>query len=109
MPREAAIVKAGNEEVRSRGGWVRKPAKTEAGDPDVHGCYRGLFVAIEYKQPGESPSRLQLWTLGQIRAAGGRTCIARSRGDVSDFLDAIDAELDHRLAAGRPRPEGANE
>ena len=38
---------------------------------DCHGCFRGLYFAVETKAPGEKPTKLQALTVERIRAAGG--------------------------------------
>lgn len=42
-----------------------------AGIPDLIGCINGRFVAIEVKQPGKKATKLQEYTLGLIKKAGG--------------------------------------
>jgi len=45
---------------------------------DCHGCYRGVYFAIETKAPGEKPTRLQQATIERIRAAGGLVFVVDS-------------------------------
>lgn len=42
-----------------------------SGLPDLLLCYRGRFVGLEVKLPGEHPTAIQAWTLQEIRLAGG--------------------------------------
>ena len=44
---------------------------TKSGVPDLLICCNGHFIAAELKGPGGKPSELQLWTIEQIRKAGG--------------------------------------
>lgn len=44
------------------------------GEPDLVGCYRGQYFAIECKQAGERPTALQEAALVEIQAAGGWAC-----------------------------------
>lgn len=94
VPLEAAVVKAIVAYLHRAGAWVRKPAKTEAGDPDLFVCYRGRFLAVEVKRPGggKGTSKIQDWTLGQIRGAGGAAIVAESVEDVRQALLDLDAQ-----------------
>jgi hypothetical protein len=94
-PREASVVKAAIDSARARGAWIRKPAKTEAGDPDLFVCYRGLFLAWECKRPGQNLRKRQVFELRRIALAGGRWTVIRSKADAEAALDAIDRELDY--------------
>ena len=65
-----------------------------AGLPDIAGCYRGLFIAVETKTPtGGEPSTIQVHRITQICEAGGRVTVARSVADVTAWLDRIDAAI----------------
>ena len=61
--------------LKSQGCWLVKywggGAYTKAGVPDLLVCCGGYFIAIELKAPTGKPSQLQLWTIDQIRKAGG--------------------------------------
>lgn len=92
VPLEASVVKSIVAFLDRRGAWVRKPAKTEAGDPDLFVCYRGQFVAIEVKRPGGRTRKIQRWTLEQISKAGGHALVAESVDDVRQALDYLDAQ-----------------
>ena len=96
MPSEKSIVDGIMKEIRKRGGWCFKhhggPYAT-AGVPDVIACYRGVFVAIEAKQPGKDPTNLQQYTMGLINHAGGRSAVCHSALDAKFFLDQIDELL----------------
>ena len=100
MASEKSSKKTGNDYARKvRGCWlVNFPAVYHAGIPDTLGVYRGIFIALEWKAPEGTPTRLQRLTLAAIRKAGGRTCVPRSRGDVAAFLDGIDEEIDEIVA-----------
>lgn len=65
------------------------------GVPDLIGCYRGVFFAIEVKRPMTSskPSRAQERELLAVQKAGGIATIARSKQDVIDMLNNIDLML----------------
>lgn len=61
--------------IKSVGGWYVKywagGAFTSSGIPDLLSCIKGRFVAIEVKADDGEPSELQIWTVSQIRKAGG--------------------------------------
>lgn len=65
-----------------------------AGLPDLIACYRGIFLGIEVKMPGNKPSAIQLRRHDEIAAANGAVIVAYSVSDVMTCLDALDAELD---------------
>ncbi len=92
-PLERVLVKKTLERLRTRGGfWVKihgSPLQI-AGLPDIIGCYRGRFVGLEAKREGGKPTRLQLYTMGKIREAGGMTSLIYSVKDAMDILDRID-------------------
>ena len=56
------------------------------GIPDIIGCYKGRFVAIELKRPGEKPSAIQGKVLRMLKIAGALTTVAYSVEDVKTFL-----------------------
>lgn len=97
MASEKAIDERIKKMVDRRGGWSVKfhgNAATRRGVPDRHICYRGRYVAVEVKQPGGKPTRLQQYELDRIAAAGGVAIVATDTVDVERVFDAIDAELD---------------
>lgn len=51
---------------------------TAAGTPDLIACVCGLFIALEVKMPGETPTELQAFTLRCINAAGGTAAVVTS-------------------------------
>ena len=62
-----------------------------AGLPDIIGCYRGRFFAFEVKRDAtEKPTRLQLYYLERVRAAGGVAALTHSVEQASAELDRID-------------------
>lgn len=88
----AKIVKA----IKARGG---RPVKyygcvyTEAGVSDLLVCYRGLFLVIETKVPGEVPTVKQdafIDSVHQSEGFGGPAC---SVEDALAYLDEIDSTM----------------
>lgn len=59
------------------------------GLPDIIGCFRGQFFAIEVKADGNPPTKLQSWTMDRIIQAGGRAAIARCPQDTIDLLASM--------------------
>ena len=60
--------------------WVYHPAdRFHSGIPDLLICIppHGLWLAIEVKRPGESPTPLQRIILRKIRQAGGAAWVIR--------------------------------
>jgi Holliday junction resolvase len=78
--------------LRERGAFVFKVWGSEhmmAGLPDIIGCYRGQFIAVETKMPGNTTSTRQDYVIGQMRQAGARVVVAHS---VSEALEVLDGE-----------------
>jgi Holliday junction resolvase len=95
MPRENNIVSAGTRELDRRGAWWFKThgaGVSRNGVPDVLAIYRGRGLAIEFKQPGRTPTRLQQHELDRVGRAGGCAVVATSVDDVRAILDDIDAQ-----------------
>lgn len=61
----------------------------QTGDPDIHGCWRGVPFEIELKRAGESPTLLQQYRLSQWRKAGAKTFIVHSLDELAGALDLI--------------------
>lgn len=88
---ERTIVNRIVRELKARGHWVMKvhgsPLQVR-GVPDLLACVRGRFVALEVKDPhGDPPTALQLYTIDQIRAAGGIAAVVTSLEEVLALLE----------------------
>jgi len=61
--------------LKKEGAWLIKywagSEFTKSGIPDILACVNGIFVAIEVKAPTGKPSKLQLYTIDEIKLAGG--------------------------------------
>ena len=61
--------------LKEQGAWFIKywagSKFTKDGIPDILACINGYFVAIEVKAQNGKPSPLQLYTVQEIRKAGG--------------------------------------
>lgn len=67
---------------------VHGSAMQQAGVPDLIGCYRGRFVGLEVKVPGEEPDPLQSHRLNQIIRAGGIAGVIESPDDALRLVPA---------------------
>lgn len=59
---------------------------SEAGTPDILGCYRGRMFAIEVKRPGGRPSAIQLKRIAEWQAAG---CSAGVASNVAEAMALV--------------------
>jgi hypothetical protein len=59
--------------LREQGAYVFSPVQMGYGASTLDDlvCWRGLFVGIEYKIKGKSPTVRQDWTIRKMRKAGG--------------------------------------
>lgn len=71
-----------------------------SGVPDIVGCYKGVFFAIECKANGGKPTALQVRNLTQIIKAGGKATIINEDNleDVRLMLAVIDDEANQKKA-----------
>ena len=77
---QTRIIKA----LSSKGVYVVKVVSASRnGTPDLLCCYKGRFIAIEVKRPGEKPTVLQNAKLEKIREAGG----------VAVWVDSLEAAM----------------
>lgn len=58
-----------------------------AGIPDILGCYKGRFIGIEVKCPGEVPTTLQWKMIKLIRKAEGRAWFCTNLEDALAIRD----------------------
>jgi Holliday junction resolvase len=60
-----------------------------SGIPDIVGCYRGMFFAIECKAGSNTPTKLQLKHIRDINDAGGCAWVANedNMNDVTRDLE----------------------
>jgi hypothetical protein len=79
--------------LKARGAFVFKVWGSEhmmAGLPDIIGCYRCWFIAVETKMPGNTTSKRQDFVIARLRAAGARVVVAQS---VAEALRVLDGEV----------------
>jgi hypothetical protein len=72
---------------------VNKKTRGKRGVPDIIGCYRGRFVAIELKATGGRLEPAQALECERIRAAEGIVIIAYSLRDVMEGLSRARSPL----------------
>jgi penicillin-binding protein-related factor A (putative recombinase) len=53
---------------------------------DCHGCYNGLYFAVETKATGKKPTLRQETTIKRIRAAGGLVFVVDSTEKANAIL-----------------------
>jgi hypothetical protein len=88
-----------------RGYWIKIHVSSyqSKGEPDIIGCYRGFFVAIELKRPdGKGKvAKLQEVKLRRIKENGGFGIVAKDLEEVKDILKKVDHRIDVILRAVR--------
>src|ERR1700690_196197 len=69
-----------------KGHWVRFAKK---GDPDIYCIYKGHYIGIEVKKPGEKQSEEQIEAMKEIRAAQGTYILAERLDDVTLWFETV--------------------
>jgi len=70
--------------------YVRKISdRYSSGYPDIWGCLKGKFFAIELKTEKGRTSAIQEYEMKMIRKAGGRVAVCRSVDEVKEFLREV--------------------
>ena len=78
MTPEAKVKKAVTRQLKDLGCYYFYPVTGgygRSGVPDIVGCYRGKFFAIECKANGNTPTALQSLNLKQIKDSGGEAWV----------------------------------
>lgn len=91
-PSERSIVAKGLAVAKSLGFFALKIHGNQyqmAGIPDVLCLKGGRAFWIEFKRPGEKPTKLQMHRMKQLEEAGCPTAVARSAADVRVFLEGV--------------------
>jgi Holliday junction resolvase len=92
--------------LQGQGAYVVKTAPPmDNGTPDLLVCFNGLFVGIEVKKPGKTPTKIQEHRLQKIRDAGGLALVATSVDNLREQLES----LAKRLHAARSLREAARD
>ena len=84
-------------ELLRQGAWVfdqpmSKRTRGRPGVPDILGCYRGAFFAVELKASGQPLRQDQAQEAVAIRKSMGRFCLAYCLNDVTEMLLGILAD-----------------
>ena len=68
---------------------IKVMAATLSGEPDIVGCYKGMFFGIEVKTPNtrDNTSDMQKHKLKSIIKSGGRSLVAWDKQQVIDFIE----------------------
>lgn len=74
--------------------WIKTTSDQASGTPDLLICYRGLFIGMELKRPGEEPSEIQKHRLTQIVRAGGIACVVTNAVQTAAVLMRLDECID---------------
>lgn len=65
----------------------------KSGDPDIFICHYGVFVAIEMKQVGKHPSKLQELKLATIKRSGGVVGVAHSLEEFKEIIKRAEEDI----------------
>lgn len=92
---ESSFQKSVLEYLEARGGhWIKIHASSfqSSGEPDIIGCYKGLFVAFELKNPNGKGivSKLQVHRINDIINSNGIAMATDMFNDIIGALDYID-------------------
>ena len=92
---EAQVKKAYRAFLREKGAWLYSPVPMGYGRKTIDDlvCYRGRFIGIEAKRPGEVATKKQELTLAEITAAGGVVMTVTHPDQVVELLAMIDLGL----------------
>jgi hypothetical protein len=95
---EGKLVAATRRYLQSRGARAFKiqggaDSFQEIGIPDILCCYKGRFIGLEAKMPGNVPSAKQAAVLDEIAEADGYAIVFTTVEEVSGLLAKIDKEV----------------
>lgn len=91
---ETRLVNQILKELRVQGGWwvkIHGSAWQVSGIPDILGCYRGRFVALEVKMPdGKDLSARQELAIDRINQAGGVARVVKNKEHAIGIIRKIE-------------------
>lgn len=61
-----------------------------AGLPDIICCYKGRYIGIEVKQPGQKPTARQEFVHSLIQRSGGVVIVATCVERVQEVIDSLE-------------------
>lgn len=87
--------------LEDNGAWVIKihgSPFTKKGTPDLLICYRGYFIGMEIKTPGNesNTTELQDYQLKEIKKAGGVAVVISSVEKANKVLSFIDRHFENK-------------
>lgn len=97
MPNESSFVAKIKRYLKDRGAYCEKiwgGGFQSAGIPDIIGCYRGYFIAIEAKVGNNQPSEIQKIKIKNIIKSGGFAKVVWTLDEVKQLLDNIDKYIE---------------
>ncbi len=84
---QARIIK----DLKKRGAYVKKNVlSNRSGIPDIDGCFKGKYFAIEVKAPGKVPTTLQKYNIDKINEANG---VAFWVDNFADYTQLFESRL----------------
>lgn len=95
---ESKLVRKIREYIHTRGGFTFKVHGSPymmAGLPDIVCCYKGQFIGIEVKMPGNTASVQQRNVGLKIQEAKGLWMVAYDLKVVEEILDIFDRTISH--------------
>lgn len=94
---EKAVKDAVKKHLKAMGAYHHWPVQTGYGAPclDCHGCYKGIYFAVETKRPGLKPSAQQEFTIQQIKDAGGLVYVVDSLESARAFADHLKSHAEN--------------
>lgn len=90
---ETKLVEKIIDRLKAEGGfWVKIHGgpMQQTGIPDIVGCYKGKFIGIEVKIPGNKPSALQKVVLKELEEAGANCGVAYSIEEALKIRDKME-------------------
>ena len=90
---ETKLVEKIIDRLKAEGGfWVKIHGgpMQQTGIPDIVGCYKGKFIGIEVKIPGNKPSSLQTVVLKELEEAGAKCGVAYSIEEALKIRDKME-------------------
>lgn len=78
--------------LRECGAYVFKvvgSAMQQRGTADILVCYRSKFIAVEFKAPGKTTSKLQDLELAKVEKAGGISVIISNMEELERLINGI--------------------
>ena len=63
---------------------------SKAGWPDLLCCFKGRFIGLEVKKPGQRATKLQEFKLAELKAAGAYVGVVTSVSETEILFDGWD-------------------